>query len=116
MANEWNSSDLNILAELGERLCRIRLKRNQTQAGLATEAGVSLNTVKRLEKGASVQLTNLVRILRALDLLENLATLVPDTAVSPIQQLRTGEKERRRASGSRDEKSDPEPWTWGDDE
>ena len=45
-----------ILRELGERLARVRLERNLTQAGLAEQAGVSKRTVERLESGGVTQL------------------------------------------------------------
>ncbi|HEY1716698.1 MAG TPA: helix-turn-helix transcriptional regulator, partial [Verrucomicrobiae bacterium] len=46
------ATDETVLAELGGRLTRIRLERNLTQLQLAKEAGVSKNTVQRLEAGA----------------------------------------------------------------
>jgi len=40
-----------VLNEMGERLARIRLDRNLTQAQQATQAGVSRRSVERLEAG-----------------------------------------------------------------
>ena len=71
---------------LGRRLARHRLNRNLTQAALAAEAGVSKLTVHRIEQGHSLQAVNLIRILRALGLLDNLDAVVPEPAISPIQQ------------------------------
>lgn len=111
-------SDDATLRELGERLSRYRLNRNQAQAALADEAGVSLSTVIRLEQGESVQLTSLLRVLRALGLLDSLDALVPAPALSPIQQLKRQGKVRRRASGSGDAiaETPAEPWSWNDEE
>lgn len=109
------------LRDLGERLAARRLERNQTQAQLAREAGVALRTIVRLERGESTQLANLVRVLRALELLEplleSLARLAPEPASRPLAQLRRRARERRRASSPR---TTPEPegasgWTWGDE-
>ena len=117
-------SDDACLKEIGERLARLRLNRNQTQADLAREAGVSLRTMVRLEQGESVQLTNLLRVLRALDLLANLEALVPEPAESPLQQLKRQGHLRRRASrprarsgvaGKQDETEEESGWTWGED-
>ena len=47
-------SDGAVLEELGRRLEAIRLGRNQTQAQLARQAGVSKRTIERLESGAVV--------------------------------------------------------------
>jgi transcriptional regulator with XRE-family HTH domain len=109
-------SDAACLQELGERLARLRLNRNQTQAALAREAGVSLRTVVRMEQGESVQLTNLLRVLRALGLLENLEVLIPEPAESPLQQLKRQGRIRRRASSHR-ESAEPaeDAWSWGEE-
>lgn len=109
-------SDGAALAELGERLTRLRLNRNATQGALAEEAGVSLRTLQRLEDGQPTQLVNLVRVLRALDLLENMEALVPAPAASPLQQVARRGKERQRASSRRDATDPPKPWSWGDEE
>jgi transcriptional regulator with XRE-family HTH domain len=111
------TTDQAVLEEIGGRVARQRLNRNMTQDALANAAGVSRPTVARLELGSSTQLTNLVRILRALDLLQNLDALLPDAAISPIQQLKLHGKTRRRArSHQTPERSSSGPsWKWGDD-
>jgi transcriptional regulator with XRE-family HTH domain len=120
--------DPEALRALAERLAARRLERNQTQAQLARSAGVSLRTLVRLERGESTQLTNLVRVLRALDLLapllESLAALTPPPQSRPLAQLRSRARTRRRASPRRPEPShpthatavaEPAPWVWGDE-
>jgi transcriptional regulator with XRE-family HTH domain len=87
-----------VLRELGERLTRVRLDRNLTQAELALEAGVSKRTLERMEAGGPTQLVNLVRVCRALDLVEHFETLVPPPIPSPLAQLKLRGKERKRAS------------------
>ena len=109
-------SDRAILKELGSRLARHRLNRNVTQAALAVQAGVSTPTVQRIEQGSSTQVANLLRILRALKLLDNLEALIPEPAVSPIQQARLRGKLRRRASSLPAGIREPAPeWRWEDD-
>ncbi|MCH8057458.1 MAG: helix-turn-helix transcriptional regulator [Proteobacteria bacterium] len=106
-------SDDAALKELGRRIARYRLNKNLTQGALAKEAGVSLPTVQRIEYGHSTQAVNLFRILRVLGLLVNLEALIPEQAISPIQQVRMHGKKRQRAS-SKTDKSEPEtPWSWG---
>ena len=102
-----------VLRQLGERLGRIRLQRNLTQAELAIEAGVSKRTVERMEAGGATQLINLVRVCRALGLVEGFETLVPEPMPSPLAQLKLRGKERKRASSVKP----PLPagkWRWGD--
>ena len=111
-----DSSDEAVLKELGARLARYRLNRNQTQEAIAEEAGVSKRTIVRIEHGESVQLTSLIRVLRVLQLLQNIEALVPAPAVSPLQQVRMQGKRRQRASSSPHDAPSPEPWSWGDEE
>ena len=108
-------SDGAVLQQLGRRLEAIRLGRNQTQAQLATLAGVSKRTIERLESGAvAVQLSGLVRVCRALDLLDRLDAFVPEPLVSPIALLKLRGRNRRRASGRPAPGPAPKAWTWGD--
>ncbi len=109
-------SDDAVLKEIGKRITRHRLNQDKTQAALAQEAGVSNRTMMRAEHGHSVQASSLIRILRALQLVENLDTLVPEPAVSPVQQLKLRGKQRQRASSKSAKPKKDAPWSWGDDE
>ena len=105
-------ADGAILRELGERLTQVRLERNLAQAELAIEAGVSKRTVERMEAGGAAQLVNLVRVCRALGLMEGFETLIPRPVPSPVAQLRLRGKLRKRASSVKP----AEPagkWQWG---
>ena len=94
-------ADSVILAELGRRLARCRLNAGVTQGALAFEAGISKRTLGRIEAGESVQLANLVRLLRVLGLLENLKALAPPDEPGPMDLLRMKGKRRQRASAQR---------------
>lgn len=97
-------------------MARHRLNRNLTQAALAAQAGVSKPTVQRIEQGHSTQAANLLRILRALKLLDNLEALIPEPAVSPIQQARLRGRVRQRASTPSSALRERSPeWRWEDD-
>ncbi|VAX05080.1 hypothetical protein MNBD_ALPHA03-118 [hydrothermal vent metagenome] len=108
-------SDEALLRQLGERLLQHRLNRNITQRALAKEAGVSVRTINRVERGHSTQLSNFIRLLRHLGLLDNMNALVPEPALSPIQQIKLQGKSRKRASAE-DPVKDNEAWAWGDEE
>ncbi len=108
-------TDDTVLKEIGTRLSRSRLNLNKTQAQLAEEAGVSHRTLSRAEHGESIQLSSLVRILRALDLLKNLDALVSSPVTSPIQQLKSQGRQRQRASSKKDTAASEASWSWGDD-
>ena len=109
-------SDEATLQELGQRIARYRLNRNLTQSALAEEAGISMRTLHRIEHGGSTHISNMIRILRVLGLLENLEALIPDPAISPIQQVKMQGKKRRRASSRPEEPEQKTPWSWGDEE
>ncbi len=109
-------SDDAMLKELGSRIAQYRLNRNLTQDALAREAGVSKRTIHRVEHGHSIQASNLIRILRALHLLGNLEALIPEPAISPIQQIKMQGKSRKRASSITDKPEQKELWSWSDEE
>ena len=110
-----NNSDDATLKELGSRIALYRLNRNLTQDSLAKEAGVSERTIHRTEHGHSIQSSNLIRILRALDLLGNLEALIPEPAISPIQQAKRQGKRRKRASSMSQKPQQKTPWSWEDE-
>lgn len=107
------ATDALIVRELGERLGRVRLERNLTQATLAEQAGVSKRTVERLEAGGATQLSNLVRVCRALNLLDRFETLIPEPLISPVAQLKLQGKQRKRATAT-PHVAPPAKWEWND--
>lgn len=115
MAAIEHMTDAAVLTELGDRLSRLRLHRNLTQAQLAREAGVSKRTLIRLERGESSQVTSLIRVVRALGLLGNLDGFVPPPLPSPLEQLRARSAQRRRASPVAKTDKPPSAWIWGDE-
>ena len=109
------ATDEVVLNELGERLARIRLDRNLTQAQLATQAGVSKRTVERLEAGTvGTQLSGFIRVCRALDVIGRFDLLVPEPAPSPVEQLKMAGRQRQRASTAKPAKPSAKKWQWGD--
>lgn len=108
-------TDASILKELGARLTGARLGRNLTQAALAEQAGVSKRTVERLESGeVAAQLSGFLRVCRILGLLEGFDTLVPETTITPMEQLKQQGRKRQRASGRKAVSAKPKKWTWGE--
>ncbi|HGJ5863493.1 MAG TPA: helix-turn-helix transcriptional regulator [Arsenophonus nasoniae] len=98
--NIFEESASAIAAELGERLKQARLNHDLTQAEVAELSGISRKTVLNAEKG-NVQLENLIAIMAALNLLEQLDLFLPKQDISPIQLAKLQGKKRQRASGHR---------------
>lgn len=112
-------TDEALLTLIGQRVMQLRLARNLTQQQLAEQAGLGLRTVQRLEQGAAAtQLSGFLRVCRVLGLVERFDLLVPETAPSPMEQLKLQGRKRQRASGQRQAKGKPAAkagkWTWGD--
>jgi transcriptional regulator with XRE-family HTH domain len=109
-----NLTDSVILSELGTRLSKERVNLSFTQDALATEAGVSKRTVERLESGRPVQLTSLIRVLRRLNLLQRLETLLPSDSPSPAELLRHKGHIRKRVRPGK-KITEQKQWTWADE-
>jgi transcriptional regulator with XRE-family HTH domain len=107
-------ADSALLITLGARLAGIRLASNMTQADLATEAGLGLRTIQRLEQGAAAtHLSGFLRVCRVLGVIEQLDTLIPEPAISPIAQLKLRKPRRQRASRASARPKPRSDWTWG---
>ena len=121
--SEWNlvhKIDFNLASSeaienaLSERIEEIRLKRNITQSRLSREAGVSRSTITRLaQEGKGISLDSFIRVLKALQLADNLGTLLPEPGLSPLEELERGSQSPRQRARAR--KQDSKKWTWQDD-
>ena len=98
---------------IGEGLAAQRLSRNLTQNTLAAQAGVSLNTLRRLESGENISLDTLIRVMGALGLEDRLDVLTPPADVRPVGRVRPAGVERERAS-ARSSPPVAAVWVWGD--
>lgn len=106
--------DSMIQSKMGLRLKAVRLKQNITQQALAEESGVSLSSVKKIEKGEIGSFDSLLRVLRTLGKLDVLLPLVEEEQLSPSEYYdlvqKAGAHQRKRAVG-RTNKEKEEP-TW----
>lgn len=107
-------SDNRILKELGSQVMQYRLNKNISHEELAKQSGVSYKTITRLESGESVQLLSLMKILRALNLIQNMAMLLPEIQESPIQKVEMRGKTRKKAHSKKKDNT-IKNWIWGED-
>ena len=84
MKKNQNLNDDAILKELGQRLTQRRIELTLSQQDLAEQAGIGKRALERLEAGSSIQISNFVRILRKLELLDALGALIPETGPRPM--------------------------------
>ena len=83
------------LRRIGEDLTSWRKLRALTAAEVADRAGVGVNTVLRLEKGNGATLENVLRVARALGVLDSLTTAL-DPYATDLGRLRADETLPRR--------------------
>jgi len=73
-----------------------------SQVDLAHKSGIGLTPLKRFEKTGAITLRNLVALLRALNVLDGLETLIPEPdAPGPLALLAAEQKKTRRKRAPR---------------
>jgi transcriptional regulator with XRE-family HTH domain len=96
--NIYGFTDSAIVGILGQRIKKIRLRKNITQQQLAQIAGLDRTTIYEFEnKGRPVSLLTFVQIVRALGKLDDLLPLLDEPEISPAQLAKFQGKQRRRA-------------------
>ncbi len=96
----FSMTDRAISTEIGKRLSALRLRKNLPQHEVASMTGLSLKAIRSAEKGES-KLITYIKILRALNALDDLDHFLPDISISPLQLAKTKGKQRQRATSSR---------------
>lgn len=114
MKIEKQLTDEAVLSEIGSRITRQRVDIGLTQAQAAEQAGIAKRTLERIEAGESTETLSMIRVLRALSLMEGLNGLVPEALPRPMDLLKLKGKERKRASLPRKVQS-AKKWRWGDE-
>lgn len=89
-------SNMTILQDIGTRIKEYRMRQCLQQKELAESAGVSLDTVSRLEQGKNISFDKLICILRVLDMLENIEDFIPEPPISPLLMKKLQGKKRQR--------------------
>jgi transcriptional regulator with XRE-family HTH domain len=104
--NDWNAmSDDRILRQIGEFVKHHRMEQNKTQAMLAEDAGISRSTLSLLERGDTVTVATLIRVLRVLDQLHVMDVFVVIRRQSPLALAQAEKKKRRRIAFPKSKKT-----------
>ncbi len=107
----WHAMSDNALEKhIGNYIRHHRLKQNRTQSNLANEAGISRSTLSILERGQSITLPTLIRVLRVLDLLHVMEVFNVQTRISPLKLAKLEQAKRQRASERKDNNQNESDW------
>jgi transcriptional regulator with XRE-family HTH domain len=90
-----------VCAELGARLRARRLAENLTQHQMAARAGVSVNTIKKLEGTGQVNLQNLVRVAIVLSVVDELEPVFRIRAQASLADMEKAQAVRRQRASRR---------------
>lgn len=110
---DWTQlSDLAIVTHIGTFVKKSRQQQNITQAKLAEMAGLNRWTISQLEKGEAVNLSSLIPVLRALDVLYVLNNFEVIDELSPLAYAKLKKKEKQRVRTKNTKTSDKEDLGW----
>lgn|SRR5690606_22408756 len=90
-------SDPAILKEIGAFIKMHRVEQNRSQEEVAERAAISRSTLSLTERGENISLSNLIKILRVLDVLYVFEKFRVTKQISPLQLAKEDEKKRRRS-------------------
>lgn len=116
MDDIYTIDDGMILRRIGNHLKAARLRQNIIQQSLAESSGVSLSSLKKIEKGEIGSFDSLLRVLRTLGKLDVLQPLVEEEQLSPseyykIVQSNMAKHQRKRAARRiNDKKKEETEW------
>lgn len=105
-------SEWIILKELGKRIRQHRIALDITQFDLAQKCGISISTETRIENGDDSKMSNYIKIMTALGIIDNINILIPEEQPD-YKAIFEERPSRKRASGSR--KKQKSTWVWEDD-
>ena len=109
--NNWTAmSDKALAKHIGSFVRHHRLEQNQTQDTLAHAASISRSTLSLLERGETVTLATLIRVLRVLDQLQVMEAFAVERGISPLALAKKQKEERQRASGKPSENTVDVNW------
>lgn len=114
----WNTENASkLLFKIGESLKGRRLQKNISQEELANISGVSLASITRLETGkGNTSLTNLLAIMKALKIADELKIIFPPPELSPalLAKAVTGKTLKRVKRTPLADKEKVTEWKWGE--
>ena len=109
--NDWLAmSDDAIIKTIGAFIKHHRIAQNRIQHEVAENAGINRTTLSLLENGGIVNISTLVQVLRALDLLHVMDVFTIENQISPIELAKLEQERRKRASNKRKNEQPESDW------
>jgi transcriptional regulator with XRE-family HTH domain len=103
-------SDKALAEHIGAFIKHHRMSQNKTQGVVANAAGISRSTLSLLEKGETVTLSTLIRVLRVLDQLRIMEVFSIEEIISPLLMAKMEKYKRRRARGKKEDITNQNEW------
>lgn len=85
MDSLYEKSGSDIIRELGTKYADYRKRMGYTQKAVSVKSGLSIFTISSFENGSvtGITLASFVKLLRAIDMLEEIEKLLPELPESP---------------------------------
>lgn len=103
-------SDDAIAKHMGRFIKHHRIKQNRIQDVLAKEAGISRSTLSLLERGETVTLPTIIRVLRVLDQLHVMEVFNVQSRISPLVLAKMEQEKRQRARSKKGNTQQESDW------
>lgn len=84
------------LVELGRRLALLRKQQRLTQAEIASESGLGIATVNRIEAGQDAQFSSWLKLFKTLGISSALDVLLPEEILSPMAEVKKQNTRREK--------------------
>ena len=93
----YEQSGSDLIRDLGKRFCQYRKRMGCTQKGVSAKSGISVFTISSFENGTATGLTlsSFIKIIRAIDCLEEIEKLLPPLPESPRALFNKQQKKQR---------------------
>jgi len=108
MTFDYLTPESSILIELGKRLALVRKQHGFTQTQLASNAGIGVATLRRIEGGQDSQMETWLKLMKALDNLPAIDALLPTDFKSPMAQAKAATNNKQKKS--KDSQSSNSVW------
>jgi transcriptional regulator with XRE-family HTH domain len=101
MAYVRSSSPRHMVTAIGQRLKDLRISRHQTQEDLASAAGISVRTLRRLEAEGDARLESVARVALALRVPHQFDSLFAPEETRTFDEMLEAQRRPKRARKTR---------------